>query len=88
MFAKTMCLPSSWEPQEAASVAELGVRLETFLVESDHAGMSAIAELVEAGSLRAHIEAIFALADTAKAHALGETGGTRPGFRGRSGPGR
>lgn len=63
-------------PQEAAKAAGLGIRVETLLVESDHAGMKAIADLVEAGSLRAHIEATFPLADASKAHTLGETGRT------------
>lgn len=63
-------------PDEAAKAAELGVRMETLLVEADHAGMRAIADLVEAGSLAVHIEAAFPLAQAAKAHALGETGRT------------
>ncbi|MEW1687312.1 NADP-dependent oxidoreductase [Streptomyces sp. NPDC091265] len=61
------------DPGEAAKAASRGVRVETLLVEADHAGMSAVAELVEAGSLRAHVEATFPLAEAAKAHALGET---------------
>ena len=63
-------------PQEAAKAAELGIRVETLLVEHDHAGMEAIADLVEASSLRAHVEATFPLGDAAKAHELGETGRT------------
>lgn len=63
-------------PGEAAKATALGVRMETLLVEADHAGMRAIADLVEAGSLRAHIDAAFPLAEAAKAHALGETGRT------------
>ncbi|GAA3815326.1 hypothetical protein GCM10023083_56800 [Streptomyces phyllanthi] len=46
------------------------------LVEADHAGMRAIAELVEEGRLRAPIGATFPLAEAAKAHAHGETGRT------------
>ncbi|MEZ3182229.1 NADP-dependent oxidoreductase [Streptomyces pimonensis] len=61
------------DPDEAARADELGVRVETLLVEADHAGMKAIADLVEAGSLRAHIEAVFPLAEAAAAHTLGET---------------
>ncbi|MFC9863852.1 MULTISPECIES: NADP-dependent oxidoreductase [unclassified Streptomyces] len=61
------------DPDEAARADGLGVRVETLLVEADHAGMRAIADLVEAGSLRAHIEAVFPLAGAAAAHALGET---------------
>lgn len=64
------------DPDEAAKAAERGVRAETLLVEADHAGMSAIADLVESGALRAHVEKVFPLADAAGAHALGETGHT------------
>jgi NADPH:quinone reductase-like Zn-dependent oxidoreductase len=54
--------------------ARRGIRAETLLVEADHAGMTAIADLVEAGRLRPVIAATFPLADAARAHALGETG--------------
>ncbi|MGP3970369.1 NADP-dependent oxidoreductase [Streptomyces sp. 6N223] len=64
------------DADEAARAAERGVRVETMLVEADHAGMNAVAGLVETGELRAHIEAAFPLAEAAKAHALGETGRT------------
>jgi NADPH:quinone reductase-like Zn-dependent oxidoreductase len=60
-------------PEETEKAAELGVRLEGLLVEADHAGMRAIADLAGAGKLRAHIEATFPLAQAAEAHALGET---------------
>lgn len=63
-------------PDELADIAERGIRFETLLVEADRAGMQAIADLVETGALRAHIEATFPLAEAAKAHALGETGRT------------
>nr|WP_322780910.1 nuclear transport factor 2 family protein [Frankia sp. Cas4] len=61
------------DPDVAAKAAERGVRFEALLVEADHGGMQAIADLVETGALRAHIEAVFPLAEAAKAHALGET---------------
>ncbi|MFD4370671.1 NADP-dependent oxidoreductase [Streptomyces sp. NPDC058486] len=61
------------DPDEAAKAAARQVRVETLLVEADHAGMNAVADLVASGSLRAHIEAVFPLAEAAKAHALGET---------------
>ncbi|MBN0046804.1 NADP-dependent oxidoreductase [Streptomyces actuosus] len=64
------------DPGEAARAAELGVRVETLLVEADHAGMNAVAELVRSGALRAHVEAALPLAEAGKAHALGETGRT------------
>ncbi|WP_373420835.1 MULTISPECIES: zinc-binding dehydrogenase [Streptomyces] len=43
------------------------------LVEADHEGMWAIAELVEKGQLRALVDATFPLAEGAEAHAHGET---------------
>ncbi|MFD3607116.1 NADP-dependent oxidoreductase [Streptomyces atroolivaceus] len=55
---------------------KLGVRAVEMLVEADHAGMNAIAELVEGGKLRATIAGRFPLAEAAKAHALGDTGRT------------
>ncbi|MER5203731.1 NADP-dependent oxidoreductase [Streptomyces sp. NPDC002825] len=61
------------DPDEPARAAARGVRLEALLVEADHAGMNAVAALAASGALRAHIEAVFPLAEAAKAHALGET---------------
>ncbi|AVH55006.1 MULTISPECIES: NADP-dependent oxidoreductase [Streptomyces] len=54
----------------------LGVRAVRMLVDASHSGMKAIAELVEAGKLRATIAGTFPSADAAKAHELGETGRT------------
>ncbi|MFB7716568.1 NADP-dependent oxidoreductase [Nocardia sp. NPDC056100] len=56
--------------------ADRGVRAVLILVEADHAGMTALAELAESGTLRPTIAGVFPLADAAKAHALGETGRT------------
>jgi NADPH:quinone reductase-like Zn-dependent oxidoreductase len=53
--------------------SRLGARAELMLVEHDHAGLTAIADLVTAGELRPVIAGIFPLADAAKAHAIGET---------------
>jgi NADPH:quinone reductase-like Zn-dependent oxidoreductase len=61
-------------PAEAqAEAARLGLRAQAMLVEADHAGMAAIADLVAHGSLRPVIAATFPLADAAKAHERGET---------------
>ncbi|WP_369264573.1 NADP-dependent oxidoreductase [Streptomyces sp. R35] len=60
-------------PEEAE---RLGVRAVRMLVDADHSGMTAIADLVETGKLRATIAETFPLADAAKAHALGDTGRT------------
>ncbi|MCX5528118.1 NADP-dependent oxidoreductase [Streptomyces bobili] len=54
----------------------LGVRAVRMLVDTDRAGLRRIAELVEAGSLRATIAGTFPLADAAEAHRLGDTGRT------------
>lgn len=56
--------------------AQAGVRVASLLVEPDYAGLEALAELVEAGKLRVLVQAVFPLAEAAKAHALGEQGRT------------
>ncbi|MFF8941953.1 NADP-dependent oxidoreductase [Streptomyces sp. NPDC014864] len=56
--------------------ARLGVRAMRMLVDADHYGMRAIADLVGAGRLRATIAGTFPLAEAAKAHELGDTGRT------------
>lgn len=67
-------LPLRGEVVEQA--AQRGIRATPMLVEADHAGMNAVAELVEKGVVRAHVEATFPLAGAAEAHALGETNRT------------
>ncbi len=61
-------------PGQRARAEELGVRVAGLLVEADHAGMAAVADLVERGLLRAHVQEVFPLAQAARAHALGDTG--------------
>lgn len=61
---------------DAKQAAELGVRLKGLMVEADHAGMRAVARLVEQGALRVHVDATFPLAEAAAAHTHGETGRT------------
>ncbi|WP_372407034.1 NADP-dependent oxidoreductase [Streptomyces luteireticuli] len=60
----------------AEQAGPFGVRAEVMIVESDHAGMAAVARLVADGELRAEIAGTFPLADAARAHAAGETGRT------------
>ncbi|MFI8907500.1 NADP-dependent oxidoreductase [Streptomyces albidoflavus] len=69
-------LLSGGTAEEAARAAERGVRTATMLVEADHAGMNAVADLVAAGALRPRVEETFPLAEAAAAHRLGETGRT------------
>jgi NADPH:quinone reductase-like Zn-dependent oxidoreductase len=63
-------------PEAEQLAAAKGVRVAAMLVEADHAGMTALADLADSGRLRPRIAATFALGDAAKAHALGETGHT------------
>ncbi|MFF3501276.1 NADP-dependent oxidoreductase [Streptomyces sp. NPDC003247] len=55
---------------------ELGVRAVRMLVDADRTGMRTVAEMVEAGTLRATIAGTFPLAEAAEAHRLGDTGRT------------
>lgn len=68
--------PSGNDGDVSGDAARLGVRAELLLVEADHSGMTAIADLVTRGELRARIAATFPLSDAAKAHELGETNRT------------
>lgn len=60
----------------AAAAAARSIRSGFMLVEPDRRALLAITELVETGKLKVHVEAVFPLADAAKAHELGETGRT------------
>ncbi|KIH97290.1 NADPH:quinone reductase [Streptomonospora alba] len=53
-----------------------GVHAKPMLVESDHAGMTAVADLADSGRLRPHISEVFPLERIADAHRAGETGRT------------
>ena len=64
------------KPDFYEEAERLGVRAVRMLVDADRADMESIAELVEAGKLRATIARTFPLADAAEAHALGATGRT------------
>lgn len=55
---------------------ELGVRAVRMLVDSSRSNLASIAELVDAGKLRATIAATFPLEQLADAHRLAETGRT------------
>jgi acetyl esterase/lipase len=58
----------------AAAVA--GVQATWMLVEPDHTGLAALAELVDTGQLRVLVDTVFPHAEAAKAHELGESGRT------------
>ncbi len=60
----------------AAAAEKAGARAVVLLVEHDHAGMLAVADLVERGRLRAHVSGTYPLAEGARAHVQGETGRT------------
>jgi NADPH:quinone reductase-like Zn-dependent oxidoreductase len=63
-------------PELVARARERRIRTGWTLVEPDRAGMLVVAELVEAGKLRAEIAEVFPLADVRRAHELGERGRT------------
>lgn len=73
VLVSTLPIPAEGLADEAR---RLGVRAELILVEADHAGMLAIANLVETGRLRATIADTFPLTDAARAHEAAETGRT------------
>jgi NADPH:quinone reductase-like Zn-dependent oxidoreductase len=58
----------------AADARRRGIRAQVLLVEADHGGMTAIADLISAGKLSPVIAGTFPLSSAAKAHELGETG--------------
>lgn len=69
-------LPAAGRRGHPVAAEQAQVRAVTLLVEHDHAGMRAIAELVERGRLRAHVSGTFPLAEGARAHIQGEMGRT------------
>ncbi|MBZ4323774.1 zinc-binding dehydrogenase, partial [Streptomyces huiliensis] len=60
----------------AAAARVAGVRGEVMIVEADHAGMTALADLAASGRLRPVIAGTHPLSEAAVAHAAGEAGGT------------
>jgi NADPH:quinone reductase-like Zn-dependent oxidoreductase len=61
-------------PEVAAEADRLGIRAEVILVEADHGGMTAIADLAAEGRLRPVVAGIFSLEEAAEGHKAGETG--------------
>lgn len=62
-------------PDQVPADAE-GFRTGWTLVEPDHAGLRAVAALVEEGKLRPVVDTVLPLAQAAKAHEIGEQGRT------------
>jgi NADPH:quinone reductase-like Zn-dependent oxidoreductase len=63
---------------DAADEAAAGsVHVVYMLVEPDRLGLEALAELVERGALRVHVERTFPLHEAARAHELSESGRTK-----------
>jgi NADPH:quinone reductase-like Zn-dependent oxidoreductase len=58
----------------AGQTAAAGLRFYGVAVEPDHIGLERLAELVEAGQLRPHVDHVLPLTEVAKAHALSEAG--------------
>lgn len=69
-------LVSTVDDELRRQAAEQGIWTGFTRTEPDHAGMQAIANLVEAGRLHAEIAAVLPLAEAAEAHRLGETSRT------------
>jgi NADPH:quinone reductase-like Zn-dependent oxidoreductase len=69
--------PSSDLPAAFADAAAArGAGATAFLVEPDHAGLAALAELAGSGRLRVHLSDVLDLAEAAQAHRLSESGRT------------
>nr|WP_285790983.1 NADP-dependent oxidoreductase [Micromonospora sp. NBRC 101691] len=69
-------LASPAEARLAVEARDLGVRAGFTIVEPDHAGMRAIAALVEAGQLRPEVAEVLPLDQVARAHEIAQTGRT------------
>ncbi|MFB4274616.1 MULTISPECIES: NADP-dependent oxidoreductase [unclassified Nonomuraea] len=65
---------SGMTPEDVAAYTEAGLRHSVLVVEPDHAGLAALAELVADGRLAVHVDQVFPLAEAAKAQALMESG--------------
>jgi NADPH:quinone reductase-like Zn-dependent oxidoreductase len=70
-------VPSASDIGQLLELAAGRVRVTGILVEPDRAGLEALADLADAGELRAHVSHTFPLEEAARAHALGETGRTQ-----------
>jgi len=67
-------LPSPAEDLLVEQARQLGVRAGFLLVEPDHAGLTDLARLADAGRLRIVVDTVLPLEQAAKAHDISETG--------------
>lgn len=58
----------AWTPGMAQRAADLGVRASEFLVEPDHAGLTALGDLARKGELKVHIDTELPLSQAIEAH--------------------
>lgn len=58
---------AAWAPNLQSEASRLGVRASWYLVEPDHVGLEALADLVERGQLKVHVAEVFPLDDVAEA---------------------
>ncbi|MFK0100793.1 MULTISPECIES: NADP-dependent oxidoreductase [unclassified Streptomyces] len=63
------------DDEALALAGERGVRYRSMMVQSDHAGMRAIADMAATGALRVKVHSTLPLSGAAEAHRLGESGG-------------
>ncbi|OKJ74769.1 NADP-dependent oxidoreductase [Streptomyces sp. CB02460] len=63
------------DDEALALAGERGVRYRSMMVQSDHAGMRAIADMAATGALRVKVHSTLPLSSAAEAHRLGEAGG-------------
>ncbi|NED11844.1 NADP-dependent oxidoreductase [Streptomyces sp. SID9124] len=62
------------DDEALALAGERGVRYRSMMVQSDHAGMRAVADMAATGALRVTVHSTLPLSSAAEAHRLGEAG--------------
>jgi NADPH:quinone reductase-like Zn-dependent oxidoreductase len=61
---------AAWTPTLNQEAERLGVRASWYLVEPDHAALSALSDLLERGAIKVHVDATLPLERAADAHEL------------------
>ncbi|MFF0628753.1 NADP-dependent oxidoreductase [Streptomyces sp. NPDC004296] len=72
-----VAIPAGVSPELAQAAEAADVRVTPFLVEPDGAGLTMIADLIDAGRVAVEVEETFPLEQAGVAHARGEAGRTR-----------